>query len=77
MNRLKELRKKRGLTQNQLAKDISVHYRTLQNWENGDSQLKPDKIQQLANYFEVSEAYLLGYDIGTKPTYDIAEVGGW
>lgn len=72
MNRLKELRKKRGLTQNQLAKDISVHYRTLQNWENGDSQLKPDKIQQLANYFEVSEAYLLGYDIGTKPTYDIA-----
>ena len=72
MNRLKELRKKRGLTQNQLAKDISVHYRTLQNWENGDSQLKPDKIQQLANYFEVSEAYLLGYDIGTKLTYDIA-----
>lgn len=71
MNRLKELRKKRGLTQNQLAKDISVHYRTLQNWENGDSQLKPDKIQQLAKYFEVSEAYLLGYDIGTKPTFDI------
>lgn len=71
MNRLKELRKKKGLTQNQLAKDISVHYRTLQNWENGDSQLKPDKIKQLAKYFEVSEAYLLGYDIGTKPTYDI------
>lgn len=72
MNRIKKLRKEKKLTQQEVADAMGVSRRGFQKWENGDSQLKPDKIQQLANYFEVSEAYLLGYDIGTKPTYDIA-----
>lgn len=71
MNRIKKLRKEKKLTQQEVADAMGVSRRGFQKWENGDSQLKPDKIQQLANYFEVSEAYLLGYDIGTKPTYDI------
>lgn len=61
MNRLKELRKEEGLTQKELADKIGVHYRTLQNMENGESQIKPDKAQQLADYFGVRVAYLLGY----------------
>lgn len=68
MNRLKQLRKEKGLTQNQLAKEISVHYRTLQNWENNKGQIKPDKIQQLADYFMVSKAYLLGYSDYKTPS---------
>lgn len=72
MNRIKKLRKEKKLTQQEVADAMGVSRRGFQKWENGDSQLKPDKIQQLANYFEVSEAYLLGYDMGTKPTYDIA-----
>ena len=71
MNRIKKLRKEKKLTQQEVADAMGVSRRGFQKWENGDSQLKPDKIQQLANYFEVSEAYLLGYDIGTKPTFDI------
>lgn len=62
MNRLKELRKEKGLSQQALAKKIGVHYRTLQNWENGENQIKPDKAQQLADYFGVSVGYLLGYE---------------
>ncbi|HEL1703624.1 TPA: helix-turn-helix transcriptional regulator [Streptococcus suis] len=61
MNRLKELRKEKKLTQKELAKKIGVHYRTLQNWENGESQIKPDKAQALADHFGVNTAYLLGY----------------
>ncbi|HEP1576751.1 TPA: helix-turn-helix domain-containing protein [Streptococcus suis] len=61
MNRLKELRKEKKLSQKELAKKIGVHYRTLQNWENGESQIKPDKAQALADYFEVNPAYLLGF----------------
>lgn len=76
MNRLKQLRKEKGLTQNQLAKEISVHYRTLQNWENNKGQIKPDKIQQLADYFEVSDAYLLGYSIHRNPIEQIASIQG-
>lgn len=71
MNRLKILRKEKKLTQDELAREIGVSKITVLRWENGERQIKPDKIQQLAKYFEVSEAYLLGYDIGTKPTYDI------
>ncbi|MGA4765111.1 helix-turn-helix domain-containing protein [Streptococcus infantarius] len=61
MNKLKELRKKKGLSQQALANELGVHYRTLQNWENGESQIKPDKAQQLADFFNVSVAYMLGY----------------
>lgn len=61
MNRLKELRQEKKLSQKELAENIRVHYRTLQNWENGESQIKPEKAQQLADYFGVSVGYLLGY----------------
>ena len=62
MNRLKELRQAKKLSQKELAKNIGVHYRTLQNWENGESQIKTEKAQQLADYFGVSVGYLLGYE---------------
>ena len=69
MNRLKELRQEKKLSQKELAENIGVHYRTLQNWENGESQIKPEKAQQLADYFGVSVGYLLGY-IDDSEIYD-------
>lgn len=63
MNRLKELRQEKKLSQKELAKTIGVHYRTLQNWENGESQIKPDKAEKLADFFGVSVGYLLGYEV--------------
>ena len=72
MNRLKELRQEKKLSQKQLAENIGVHYRTLQNWENGESQIKPEKAQQLADFFGVSVGYLLGYDDITK--VDVTDV---
>lgn len=62
MNRLKELRKKKGLSQQALANELGVHYRTLQNWENGESNIKPEKAERLAKIFNVPVSYLLGYD---------------
>ena len=62
MNRLKELRQEKKLSQKELAENIGVHYRTLQNWENEESQIKQEKAQQLADYFGVSVGYLLGYE---------------
>lgn len=61
MNRLKELRKEKSLSQKALANELGVHYRTLQNWENGESNIKPEKAEELAKIFNVSVAYLLGY----------------
>ena len=61
MNRLKELRKEKKLTQQELADELGIHFRTLQNWENEKADIKSDKAQQLADYFGVSVGYLLGY----------------
>ena len=72
MNRLKKLRQEKKLSQKELAENIGVHYRTLQNWENEESQIKPEKAQQLADYFGVNVAYLLGYsDYKAKSIRDL------
>lgn len=62
MNRLKELRKEKKLTQEELVKKIGVSKITVLRWENEERQVKPDKAQELADYFGVSVGYLLGYD---------------
>lgn len=62
MNRLKELRQKKGDTQEVVAKAMGVTRRGYQKWENEESQIKPEKAKQLADYFGVSVGYLLGYE---------------
>lgn len=61
MNRLRELRKSKKISQKNLADEIKISYRTIQNWEYGKSQIKPEKAKQLADFFGVSLGYLLGF----------------
>lgn len=68
MNRLKELRLNKkengkvGVTQQEVADKIGVTKRTYIYWEKNERQIKPEKAQQLADYFGVSVGYLLGYE---------------
>lgn len=62
MNRLKELRQEKKLSQKEIALELQVPLRTYQRWENGESQIKPDNAQALADHFGVSVGYLLGYE---------------
>lgn len=62
MNRLKQLRKEKGVTQQEVADEIGVTKRAYIYWENEESQIKTKKASQLADYFGVSEGYLLGYE---------------
>ena len=73
MNRLKELRQKKGDTQEVVAKTMGVTRRGYQKWENEESQIKSDKAQQLADYFGVSVGYLLGFT-DNKKVYDDEKV---
>ena len=59
--KLKELRKLHNVSQEELSKKLSVTEKTISRWENEKTQIKPDKAQKLAEYFNVSVAYLLGY----------------
>lgn len=62
MTRLRELQRAEKLTQQELADIAEVSKRTIQNWEGGTSNIKPEKAKKLADYFGVSVAYLLGYE---------------
>ena len=61
MNRLKELRQEKKLSQKEIAETLGFSLRSFQRMENGENQIKPEKAQQLADYFGVSVGYLLGY----------------
>lgn len=61
VNNLKELRKKAGYTQDELAKEIGISKRTLAYWEKGENNIKPEKAEELADFFGVSISVLLGY----------------
>lgn len=61
MNKLKLLRKQKGLTQEELASELGITKRGYQRIEAEEVQIKPKKLKALADYFGVSEGYILGY----------------
>lgn len=63
--KIKELRKKKGLTQNELADKLHVTYQAVSRWENGDTEPSYDTLKQLATIFECTTDELL--DLDTKP----------
>ena len=63
---LPALRKSRGITQEQLSKELSVSRVTLARWESGRFQPSLDYIIKLAEYFGVAIDDLVGYKGGSK-----------
>ncbi len=55
-----ELRKERGLTQEELAEAVKVSRQTISNWELGETQPNPDQLLLLAKAFDISVSELLG-----------------
>ena len=53
-NRLYELRKQKGLSQEELANRLDVTRQTISKWELGDSNPDMDKLVQLGELFEIS-----------------------
>lgn len=75
MNRLKELRGLRKITRVELAEKIGVTKLTILNWEHGTHEIKGSNAKKLAEYFNVSVPYLLGYD--NTFTDLIAKINEW
>ncbi|WP_416470160.1 helix-turn-helix domain-containing protein [Streptococcus thermophilus] len=71
------MRKAKGLTQQELAKEMGTTKLTISNWENEKHTIKADKAKQLAEYFNVSVPYLLGYDTDNTLTDLIAKINEW
>lgn len=60
MNRIKELRKEKGLSQAELAKALFVNQTAVSQWERGATMPSPNMLNTLADYFHVTTDYLLG-----------------
>lgn len=56
---LKELRKEKGLTQEQFAEQFNVSRWSVSRWETGQSVPESEKLIAISNYFDVSLDYLL------------------
>jgi len=59
--RLKELRIEKNLTQEQLAEILAVLPRTISYWENGKRECDFDMLISIADFFQTSIDFLLGY----------------
>lgn len=71
--RLKYLRKIKGVTQTQLSKQLGYGYTAISNYENFQHEASYDTLIKMAQYFEVSIDYLLGFDDDLEPSVCIPE----
>ena len=57
--RLKEIRKKKGITQLKLAMDLGMNQNSISRYETGEHEADYRTLIALADYFNVSIDYLL------------------
>ncbi|MPN35909.1 hypothetical protein SDC9_183412 [bioreactor metagenome] len=58
-NRLRNLRKKNNLTQEDLSIQLKVSRQTISNWERGFSQPDMENLHLIARFFKVPISYLI------------------
>lgn len=62
-NKIRQLRKKKGITQESLASVLSVSPQAVSKWESGLTYPDVEIIPIIAGYFEVSMDILFDYDV--------------
>ena len=72
--RIKELRTKYHLTQQDLAMEFNVSSQTILNWENEINDPSIKDLIKMADYFEVSLDYLCGRDENNSKINEFCEL---
>ena len=67
MNNLRILRKRKDVTQQQVADYLGVNRVSYTDFENGKTNIKPEYLSKLSDYFEVSIDMILGKESVTEP----------
>ena len=62
-NRLKELLVEKNMTQKELSDQTGITPSSISDWLRGKYEAKQDKIDIIATALNVSQAYLMGYDV--------------
>lgn len=72
--RIKTLRKRKGLNQTALAQLINKSLRTVQKYETGEIEVSIAVVNQLADVLETTSTYILGYESSTTQIRNLADV---
>lgn len=73
-NSVKNLRKKKGLTQLELAAGIGVSLATIQNWESDRHNISGKHVDVLCEFFNVTPNEIFGYDAMTPEWSSYSEL---
>lgn len=65
---LYKIRKERKKTQKQIADLLGIATQNYWRYEQGDADISADYLIKLADYYNVSVDYLLGYEVGNQIT---------
>lgn len=72
--RIKELRKSRGLNQQELANILGKSLRTIQKYETGEIEVSISMINELAKALETSPTFIIGYETNGVSIKCIADI---
>lgn len=75
--RLKELRKRKGLTQTQLADALGVHLQTVSKWERGVTEPDISLIGETAAALGATVEELAGAPSRMRPSRALSRRSGW
>ena len=63
--RIKQLRKRKGLNQTELAQMLKKSLRTVQKYETGEIEVSIAVVNQIADLLDTTSTYILGYESST------------
>ena len=72
--RIKTLRKHKGLNQTQLANLLGKSLRTVQKYETGEIEVSIDVVNTLAKILDTTPTFILGYETNTAPIRNLADI---
>jgi len=72
--RIKLLRKRKGLNQTELAQRLKKSLRTVQKYETGEIEVSIAVVNQIAGILDTTSTYLLGYEASTTQIKTLADV---
>ena len=74
-NRIRQLREKRGLTQETLAIELEITQQQLSKYERNIASIKVESLKKVAAYFNVTTDYLLGTSDVKRDVAGAVEMG--
>lgn len=72
--RIKQLRKRKGLNQTELAQMLKKSLRTVQKYETGEIEVSIAVVNQIADLLDSTPTYILGYESSTTQIRTLSDV---